>query len=529
MPAAPAAPAALVEASRTGGAYEYATHGPDHCQRVRVDLSSASRDDVARAFQLSWRTPPDATDEDRRLLDRVGLPPDVWIADLGADMTAVQSAVAAIDGAAVRIPGGPDDWPIAESPLVLAEPGDPTSAPIARLAPSWNGVIGGRAGEPRLRVTGVVRPDPDTTTVGRLVDVALYPPGQSTTTARNRVQRPLDVAAADAGQGIGTPDIAGLLCGSFGDAQRGAGLIVAEWQLVRHNLQHRAGRRCGPARTWNSWYPADTRWLDYPMAQPEWAHAPGPRVRRTADAFTAWIRSPAGGRAMADHGLRPRTTGPDTGLISENGALANWFAKDGYHTAPTDLARADKAYQTAKKPATVLVAVDGSGSMTARSGGRSRFDAALDGIAASVATMGAHDDFGLFIFSTAIKGGITDVDGDATAVAQRARDYRPAGGTPLYQAVDHGVGRLRDDRTAGDRHRILLVLTDGQNTTGHRLPRLDDDSIQIVVVNVGVSGCPDPQLAALTSRHGDCVGVPSGTVDVKVAEQIERLWQKETT
>ncbi|WP_433796551.1 caspase, EACC1-associated type [Actinoplanes sp. CA-252034] len=511
--------------------YEYATRGAGYCQRVRVDIAGAARDDVTRAFQLSWRTPPGASDDDRRLMRRVGLPPDVWIADIGADMTAVQAEVAAIDGAEVRIPGGPDEWPIAESPLVLAEPGEPAGTPASRLAPSWGDLIGGRERESRLRVTGVVRPDPETTTIGRLVDVALYPPGQSAATARTRVQQTLDTAAAQAGQGIGAPDIAGLLCGTFGDAQRDTGVIVAEWQLVRHNMRHRAGGRCGGAGTWNGWYPGDTRWLDYPMVQPQWARAPGDRIRRTADAFTAWIRSPAGGKAMADHGLRPRNTGPDAGLISQNGALANWYARDGYDTGAGDLARAEKAYRMARKPATVLVAVDGSGSMTARSGGRTRFGAALDGIAASVATMGPRDDFGLFIFSSAIEGGIIEFTGAGAKTTERARGYPPAGGTPLYQAVDHGVRRLRQQREADgdDRHRILVVLTDGRDTTRHRLPRLDDDSIDVVVVNVGVSGCPDARLAALTSRHGDCVGVSSGSVDVEVGQQIERLWQKDVT
>jgi hypothetical protein len=70
------------------------------------------------------------------------------------------------------------------------------------------------------------------------------------------------------------------------------------------------------------------------------------------------------------------------------------------------------------------------------------------------------------------------------------------------------------------------VLTDGEDTTGHQLPTLNDDSIRVVVVNVGMSGCPDPQLSTLTSAHGACVGVPADRVDAEVGEQIERLWQK---
>jgi hypothetical protein len=499
-------------------AYEYATRGAGNCQRVRVTVAGASRDDVARAFALSWRTAPHASATDRRLMGRVGLPPDVWIADLTADMATVQAALAATPGAGVRIPGDATGWPIAESPVVLAEPGEPGSTPVSRHVPSWSGLLAGR--EPRPRTTGVVRPDPDTTTVGRLVNVSLYPPGQSTAAARNEVQRPLDAAAADAGQGIGAPDIAGLLCAGR------TGVIVAEWQLVRHNLH-----RCG-AVTWNSWYPGDTRVLDYPATQPEWAHPAGDRVRRTADAFTAWMRSPAGGRAFADRGLRPRNTGPDTGIISRNGASPNWYAKQGYATGVPDLERAGSAYQAAKRPATVIVAVDGSGSMTAADGGRTRFGAALDGITASIGTMGPRDDFRLFVFSTAVRGDLWEITGSAAKSMDRARGYRPAGETPLYLAVDHGVRRLREDRRAkphDDRHRILVVLTDGRDTTGHRLPRLTDDAVRVVVVNVGMSGCPDPRLRALTQRHGDCVGVSSGAVEVEVAKQIERLWQKEAT
>ncbi|MEU4623249.1 VWA domain-containing protein [Actinoplanes sp. NPDC023801] len=503
-------------------AYEYATRGGGDCQRVRVTVAGASRDDAARAFVLSWRTPPDASDEDRLLLRRVGLPPDVWVADLGVDMAAVQAAVAETDGAEVRIPGDPERWALAESPIVLAEPGVAGGSPLTRISLAWGKVVADQDRGPVI--TGVVRPDPDTTAVGRLVNVSLYPDDAKSASEHSRVQRLLDTAAVDAGQGIGTPDIAGLLC-----RPGRTGLIVAEWQLVRHNSS-----RCGDAglAPWNFLYPPDTRWLDYPMVQPVWAREQSDRIRRTADTFTAWLRSSAGDRALADQGLRPRTVGPDAGLIKKSGARTDWFIDLEHRTGTADLERAATAYKEAKQPATVLVAVDGSGSMTARSGGRSRFDAALDGIAASVATMGPRDDFGLFVFSTAIKGGITEIAGQASEATGRARGYPPAGGTPLYQAVDHGVRRLRAQRggtPSGDRHRILVVLTDGENTVKHPLPQLEDDSVRVVIVNVGMSGCPDARLAALTKRHGDCVGVPSAQVDVKVTEQIERLWQKEAT
>jgi hypothetical protein len=498
------------------GDYEYATRGGGFCQRVRVNVSGASRDDAARAFALSWRTSPDASDSDRRLLRRVGLAPDVWVADLGVDMAAVQAAVA---GAEVRIPGDPEQWSLAESPVVLAEPGAPGDTRRNRTSLAWAEVVAGRDAGPRI--TGVVRPDPETTTVGRLVNVSLYRDDEESVTVHNRVQRRLDTAAMDAGQGIGTPDVAGLLC-----RPGRSGLIVAEWQLVRHNAT-----RCGDdgQAPWNFLYPSDTRWLDYPMVQPVWAREQNDRIRRTADDFTTWLRSTAGDRALAGNGLRPRSVGPDAGMISRSGAQTDWFRKPGYPTGTADLERSATAYEAAKKPAAVLVALDGSGSMTARTGGRSRFDIALDGIAASVAAMGPRDTFGLFVFSTAIKGGITEIAGDAARATQQARGYSPSGGTPLYKAVDHGVARLRDQKGAAGRHRILVVLTDGENTAEHPLPRLDDDSVQVVVVNVGMSGCPDATLSALTKRHGDCVGVPSGLVDVKVTEQIERLWQQEAT
>jgi Mg-chelatase subunit ChlD len=502
------------------GAYEYATRGGGYCQRVRVTVTGASRDDAARAFALSWRTPPDPSDQDRLLLRRVGLPPDVWVADLGVDMAAVQAAVAGTDGAGVRIPGDPEQWSLAESPVVLAEPGLPGASPASRISLAWSEVVAGRDSGPRI--TGVVRPDPDTTTVGRLVNVSLYPDDQDAA-AHNRVQRLLDTAAAGAGQGVGAPDIAGLLC-----RPGGSGLIVAEWQLVRHNAT-----RCGDTgqAPWNALYPWDTRWLDYPMVQPVWTRKQSDRIRRTADDFTAWLRSASGDRALADQGLRPRTIGPDAGMIARNGAQADWYNKSDYRTGTADLERAATAYETAKKPATVLVAVDGSGSMTTRSGGRTRFDAALDGITASAAAMGPRDEFGLFIFSTAIKGDITEIAGTAAEATARARGYPPSGGTPLYRAVDHGVGRLRGQKGAKpeDRHRILVVLTDGENTAAHPLPQLTGDSVQVVIVNVGMPGCPDAKLSALTRLHGDCIGVPSGLVDVHVTEQIERLWQKEAT
>jgi hypothetical protein len=519
-------------------AYEFATRGAGDCRRVSVTISAASRADVSKAFALSWKTSPDGPEENEQLLRRMGPAPDVWIADLSVDMAAVQSALQKTAGAQVEIPGDPRQWPTARSPLVLAEPGDPGTDPAPGIASFWSELVSGQDRGPHI--TGVVRPDPDTTTVGRLVNVLLYPPGQTGDRARRTVQQPLDSAASDAGVGIGAPDTAQLLCRLRGGPAKGGpdrrtGLIVAEWQVVRYNINRTAGGRCGTAQQnvpVSAWYPQDTTWLDYPLVEPRWRLRQSDQVRRATHDFTVWLRSEAGARVFADRGLRPRTIRPESGIVPGNGVLNVWNAKPRYEPGTASLDAAQSAYEAAKKPASVLIAIDGSGSMAAVSGRRTRFAAAVDGIIASIDTMGERDTFGLFIFSTAVSNDIADVvrlrpgAGGSKRATEEAKGYKPAGGTPLYRAIDHGVQALRAEKRQDDSYRILVVLTDGEDTTGHQLPTLNDDSIRVVVVNVGMSGCPDPQLSTLTSAHGACVGVPADRVDAEVGEQIERLWQK---
>ncbi|MEV6345519.1 caspase family protein [Actinoplanes sp. NPDC051851] len=488
--------------------YEYATRGGGDCQRVTVTVVGASREDAARAFTLSWRLPRDASAADARLLARVGLPPDVWIADLGADMERVRDTLRTDTGTTVRIPGVPEDWSIAVSPLVLATTGQPGAPPVASSVGLWRDRLTDRE--------GMVRPDPDTTTIGRLVDVPLYPWAPPPTfDGRSDVELPLDAAALRAGQGIGAPDVAGLL-----GATDGTRPIVAEWRVFRYNAERATATR---ARLIHPLYPGDTRWLDYPMVEPRWPAPQSGRVLRTVHGFTAWLRSRRGAVALAGHGLRPRSTM----MLSGNGVLDDWRPWTGFTATVADLERAEAAYRKARKPATILVAIDGSGSMAAMNGDRTRFATALDGIDAALKEMGPRDTFGLTVFSTAIPGDVDEVvappidAGHARKAAARARTHLPGGDTPLYRAIADGVKALREEGGGTDRHRILVVLTDGDDTVGGELPRLTGGDVRLVIVNVGSQGCPDPDLATLTRVYGDCLGLPPESV----GEQIKRLWQ----
>jgi Mg-chelatase subunit ChlD len=100
--------------------------------------------------------------------------------------------------------------------------------------------------------------------------------------------------------------------------------------------------------------------------------------------------------------------------------------------------------------------------------------------------------------------GFTRPAEDLTAqVGRLASAVRPAGDTPLYQAVRSGAGLLRENPAEKDQMRVLVVLTDGRDTSRQSLPTAAQIAgVRVFVVAVGDVTCGDSALQKITSASG---------------------------
>jgi len=159
--------------------------------------------------------------------------------------------------------------------------------------------------------------------------------------------------------------------------------------------------------------------------------------------------------------------------------------------------RADRAYQEASEPATILLAFDRSTSMASVP---QQFDAARTAATTIIGRLRAQDRFGLWSYPAGDTG--ADATAATTLVALTHRDDLPEGllatveglapvhrPTPLREVVRAGVLALEEDAAPGA---VLVVVTDGvrvQDDAGlgqEELDRvLDDTDVRVRIIAVG--------------------------------------------
>ncbi|HET9518954.1 MAG TPA: VWA domain-containing protein, partial [Actinoplanes sp.] len=205
-----------------------------------------------------------------------------------------------------------------------------------------------------------------------------------------------------------------------------------------------------------------------------------------------------------------------------------------------------EVYRQAKLPGRVLLAVDASGSMAARTGpGRAtRFTVASDGVLEAVGHLGPRDEFGLWAFPNAngrrspklvklAPGSLPH----RNAVARALRGVRPAGATPLYATVLAGLHELAGGDDA-ERVQAMVVLTDGEDTsdrslrqTAAQVRKLTRASgVRLYVIATGDARCDtaggtDNGLRLLTdAARGECLTTSPGKADSTMAQLFATLW-----
>ncbi|MDX8031476.1 VWA domain-containing protein [Lentzea sp. BCCO 10_0856] len=466
--------------------FEQHTAEENHgCRTARLYVFSAPGNRGAIALRSSWSAPD---------LREIGPHPDVWLPDSTTETNEVVRRTGGIGSAVTVRPGAS----IAFSPVVLAVP-----TPIARdvvpdSSEKWGDLL------TKVGNTGIAigRPNPLTAIDGRLATQALYETLEPAVVER-RVEEADRLEPATA-------------------------TITTEQVLLRHNKTSCAQKPCLTAL-----YPSDTYRADYPLNLVEW-DAPDVSnlaAREPASRFQAWLGTQEGMTALNAAGLRPAKQAAGAEFREELGVRAG-LALDRDEAAPGEAAQAEfgKKYEQAKRDGRVWLTLDASGSMAEQTAtGETRFAVAVDGVRKALTQMGARDTYGLSVFNdTVVRPLIPLGRRDKEAATAALSTVRPAGGTPLHQAILDSLDRVGTN----DANHIsaVIALTDGEDTTSPQTRQdvvnaVRQKGIRVFVIAVGEASCAAHALTELTDASGgDCHDSTTDTLGDDLAALFRELW-----
>ena len=190
------------------------------------------------------------------------------------------------------------------------------------------------------------------------------------------------------------------------------------------------------------------------------------------------------------------------------------FARGGYRGSTLEsLLPVSSEPAALDQPASVVFAVDKSGSMGEGSGGVERFQLAQRAVLETARGLGPRDSLGLLVFDVAPRV-IVPLGPAADRVAALGRDWRasPNGGTRIGPALEAAIGELE---RSGTGRRLLVVVTDGFSDDGSNAElhaRLARARIETIALAIG----PDADVAALQRLFGSGEGQV-----VRVSESAE--------
>jgi Ca-activated chloride channel family protein len=217
-------------------------------------------------------------------------------------------------------------------------------------------------------------------------------------------------------------------------------------------------------------YPAEGTYLhEHPfgIVNAEWVSA---EQKTAAQLFTAFVLTETPQRRIMQEGFRPANSAVtlDYPFVAENGI--NPEPIGGVLDVPEAeaIVAIQETWTNVKKPADVIVLVDVSGSMQSEG----RLDQARQGIVTLIEKMNPRNRVALYAFSDTITvwSELDLVERRAAAIRQQAlcdgtnECLQPLGGTAMYNAVRESVLQLSTQSAGTDRIRIVLLLSDGQDT-----------------------------------------------------------------
>ncbi|MFC5181318.1 vWA domain-containing protein [Actinomadura harenae] len=546
------------------------------------------------AFSRLWRRSD--TGDDQQLL---GPQPDVWIPATSAELDFVpHSGQADTGGGQTGIGGGLTGTPgdqaggtpgqtgaggdprfrllsrsLGTSPMVLAlfpkadtAVASPYSAPLKASTSALLAQIA-QAG---VRLRGIARPVPDTSSAALEVTPALYDarPGASPA-ANEKFASPPDLVA---------PDAVTLLCRFRAQAAQGAdppsdvAVAVPEQVLADYDAGRALGDRCGRADVASTssarwqlrpYYAVDLPTMDYPFVQLTWR---GQDTRARTDAIGD-LRSWLSGHPLAEQGLRDgngEIPAPPEG-DSSHFYLSRLQGMVGERAVPPGVRlKGAPAVQTAldrlaaarpKVAATLMLDVSGSmdqaaGSVpavrpspaaTGPASGGTRLNRAVTFLQSLVEQLQGSDRVGLQVFSSS-----ADPRSPVTFGNVQARDAQPdqkdqvanqlqaittTGGDLALRTAISGAGLSsgRED---------LILVTDGESAGSN--PGLSgtaawlagpfrsaNPNLRLTVVLTGPAGCGTAHIKQITSAmgpgRGSCVALTGAPEQEQAAQFLSGL------
>ncbi|MGW4460765.1 caspase, EACC1-associated type [Micromonospora sp. NPDC004704] len=517
------------------------------CPEIRVLVYAEPRGQTVTALGRGW------SDDDRQ---RIGPRPDVWLPDSTVELRLAEEE-AETTGTALPVVTA-EVRSVASTPLVLGV-ADRQVVP----AGSVEGLPLTGASWPKLLDSleslgwGVIAPDP-AATVGELARLALYTAAAGDPERGVAPKTPLRVEryVGNSYDRAGYPpeaDIARLLCVPERNARENVAFVLTEQSLARFNQGAALGTTCAgspqklPASDQlKALYPASTPVLDHPFVRLAWDNLSAQQTS-AARRFGAWLDTAAGRSALTAIGLRP----PEAEPGSEAEPLAPISTEYGVQpgagitamaVAPEQLRSTRDTYAEVHRPGRVLVALDASGSMTARGpDDRRLWDSAVGGVTDSVSLMGPRDSFGVWSFQGEGTGGIRRLvpiarpDGTAgektrTATSAGLATVTPGGPAPLYSTIVEGIKTV--GRTTEDQVTALVIVTDGQDdnaspiSAGQFEAAVRDSGVRVFALAVGTTSCRARELQRITgTTGGSCREATPGTIREELATIVEALWE----
>lgn len=199
-----------------------------------------------------------------------------------------------------------------------------------------------------------------------------------------------------------------------------------------------------------------------------------PEQRTAALAFQKFVTSPAAQALLGDFGFRPVDPAASLGgLFSlQNGVDPTQPAVRLPNPSTAVTAAAQQAWNVIRKPSSVLMLIDTSGSMGETTAtGRSRMDEAISSAQNALNHFRSSDELGVWAFTTGISSSVGTNVADIYPVQSGPREtlsrdiagLSPGGGTPMYDAIATAYNNMKGRAQPG-RINAIILLSDGEDT-----------------------------------------------------------------
>ena len=147
----------------------------------------------------------------------------------------------------------------------------------------------------------------------------------------------------------------------------------------------------------------------------------------------------------------------------------------------TEIKSPEDKDENSKKGLDVVLAIDSSGSMSSNDGNSLRKEAAIS----FVERLGENDRAAVVDFDDSAKE-VCSLTQDKDVLSSAINSINSSGGTNLSNAVSSGINILTRDESSVNKHKFIILLTDGDGSYSHSYSELAvENDIQIYTIGLG--------------------------------------------